>query len=388
MSDLARSLKKLQDYIEKENYRGYDPYDGLKSPLFKLPVLSSNKLIRFGFQQLVKRSPFNLRPVFLVPKGYNPVTLGLCIQAYSRLASAFPEQKRNYQSKVDALINELEKLIPVGFSGACWGYDFDWAARYSNIPSYQPTVVATGIITNALFISHETFNNAKAKELCVSAAEFVLKDLNRTSDDDGSICFSYSPFDKQVVFNASMKGARLLSQVYSVTHNELLKQEAEKAVRFVMKHQRPDGAWIYSKSGTGEWVDNYHTGYIIDCLDEYIVRTGDASFNENRKRGMDYYVTNFFENQSIPKFYNKNMYPIDCTSAAQSLLTLSRFGYKKLAAAVADWMTDHMQSEKGYFYFRKFKHYTMKQSFMRWSNAWMFAGMSEVMYTLKPGTES
>ena len=82
---IEESLQRLVNYIESQNYRGYDPYDALKSPLFRLPILKSNKLIRFGAQQLVKRSPLNLRPLLGIPKGYNPVTLGLCIQGYSNL---------------------------------------------------------------------------------------------------------------------------------------------------------------------------------------------------------------------------------------------------------------------------------------------------------------
>ncbi|QQR94249.1 MAG: hypothetical protein IPJ93_10200 [Bacteroidota bacterium] len=41
-----------------------------------------------------------------------------------------------------------------------------------------------------------------------------------------------------------------------------------------------------------------------------------------------------------------------------------------------------MQHQKGYFYFRKYKNYTEKTSFMRWSNAWMFAGLTAVLQSL------
>lgn len=376
------SLFKLKKYIEKENYRGYDPYDGLTSPLFKLPFLRANKLLRFLFQQFVKRCPINIRPILFIPKGYNPVTLGLCIQSYSRLCVVFPENRGEYLKKIDFLISELEKLIPEGYSGACWGYDFDWAARYSNIPAYQPTVVATGIITNALFLSYQMSGNQRALKLCISASEFILKDLNRTYELD-NFCFSYSPFDKQVVFNASMKGARLLAQVYSVTHNIVLKQEATKAVSFVMKYQENSGAWVYAVSKVGTWIDNYHTGYIIDCLDDYIKYTEDYSFEINLRRGYQFYLDNFFKENKIPQFYDKKVFPIDCTAAGQSLLTLTRFNNVKLAENIACWMTKNMQHRTGYFYFRKLKYYTIKQSFMRWSNAWMLAGLSELLYVSK-----
>jgi hypothetical protein len=178
---LKRQHHRLRKYIESHHYRGYDPYDALKSPLFKLPLLNKNKLMRFGAQQLVKRSPFNLRSILFVPKGLNPVTLGLCIQAYAQLININPQEKNILNQNISRLIDELEKLIPKGFHGACWGYDFDWEARYANIPAYQPTVVATGIITNALFIAWQQTGNQKAFQLCKSAADFVMKDLNRTS---------------------------------------------------------------------------------------------------------------------------------------------------------------------------------------------------------------
>ncbi len=373
-----QAITRLQQYIESEKYRGADPYDALKSPVFKWPVLRTNKMIRFGMQQLLKRIPINLRPILRVPKGYNPVTLGLCIQAYTNQIIAHPEQKQKSIEKISFLMDELEKLIPKGFSGSCWGYDFDWEARYARIPAYQPTIVATGFITNALFQAWKVTGNERYLKHCISSTTFILDDINRTYDRDRNFCFSYSPFDKEIVFNASMKGARTLAQVYSVTHNDTLKELALKAVAFVMRYQQENGAWIYSMSKAGTWVDNYHTGYILDCLDEVINHTHDQTYVTHRKKGYSFYRDNFFEQESIPKFYNSKTYPIDCTAAAQSLLTLTRFGDLKLAQNVGAWMIANMQAENGSFYFRKFPAYTIRTSYMRWSNAWMFVGLTEL----------
>ncbi len=379
MKHIEQATLHLQQYIENEKYCGYDPYDALKSPLFNLPFFKSNKIIRFGAQQLVKRSPVNLRPLLFVPKGYNPVTLGLCLQAYAQLIPVFPQQIDLLTEKINFLVEELDKLVPSGFHGACWGYDFDWEARYAKIPAYQPTIVATGFITNALFLAWQQTKNQKAISLCQSACNFILKDIQRTFDDQQNFCFSYSPFDKQVVFNASMKGVRTLAQVYSYTHDETLKAEAKKAVDFVMKHQREDGAWIYSTSEVGGWIDNYHTGYVIDCLHEYIMHCNDHSFKLALEKGLDFYTTHFFENNTIPKFYDKKIFPVDCTAAGQSLLTLSRFEKLALAENVAGYMIENMQDDKGFFYFRKYEKNTEKISFMRWSNAWMFAGLTALL---------
>lgn len=382
MSDIVKnSLQKLEKYIENENYRGYDPYDALKSPLFKMPFFRSNKLVKFFTQQLIKRSPINLRKLLAIPKGKNPVTLGLCIQAYSYLGEACPKERNNYLEKIDKLIDELIKLIPKGFSGTCWGYDFDWEARYASIPAYQPTIVATGFIANSLFECYRLTSNEKAMELILGTKEFVLKDINRTNEVDGSFAFSYSPFDKQKVFNASMKGVRILSFIYHFTNEEELKTTAQKAAEYVVNAQNDDGSWYYSKKVTGEWVDNYHTGYILDCLDDFIkyCKPVDSKYEESLRKGFEYYKNNFFENDIMPKFYNNKVFPIDCTSAGQSLLTLTRFGEFDLANKVAIYMIHSMQSKKGFFYFRKFKNYQIKTSFMRWSNAWMFVGLSKTI---------
>jgi len=79
MLDLLKIVKSCEDYIVAENFRGYDPYDFLTSPIFKLGFLQ-NKPARFYSQQIFRRIPFNLRPLFGIKKGLNPVTIGLSIE--------------------------------------------------------------------------------------------------------------------------------------------------------------------------------------------------------------------------------------------------------------------------------------------------------------------
>ncbi|MFB6317443.1 pectate lyase [Saccharicrinis sp. FJH54] len=374
---IEEALLKLKNYIESQNYRGYDPYDALNSPLFKLPVLKSNKLIRFGSQQLVKRFPLNLRPLLFIKKGINPVTLGLCIQAYAYLYEHDKKNKQQHFNKIEALIENLEMLIPEGYSGACWGYNFDWEARYARIPSLEPTVVATGIITNALYIANEKTGIKKAADLVVSASAFVTKDLKRTTFADG-ICFSYSPFDRQTVFNASMKGVRILAQAYKLTQNVNLRDLGEKAVDFVVSHQNENGSWPYALANKGDWSDSYHTGYVLDCLDDFQKLTGVNKYNPFIKNGYEYFIQHFIIDDQIPAFYDYNQYPVDCTAASQIILTTSRFGDMEIAKNIALWTINKMQKSNGSFKFRMFKNYVIHNSFMRWSDAWMFAALSKI----------
>jgi hypothetical protein len=377
--ELLSGFERLVHYIESEDYSGYDPYDGLRSPLFRLPLLRTNKPIRFLSQQLIKRCPFNPRPVLGIRKSCNPVTLGLCIQGYVSMLSLYREKKRQLLDKIELLMTRLENSIASGYHGACWGYDFDWEARYATIPAYQPTVVATGIITNALFQYYLVSGSHRAIQLCQSAAEFVVNDLNQITFSDNSLCFSYSPFDRQTVFNASLKGVRLLSQVYSVTNRDEYRKLAARAVAFVIRHQQADGSWSYAASGKGHWIDNYHTGYVLDCLDDYEKYCKDSSVSSYKKKGFDFYQQHFIMADGHPRFYHNNPYPVDCTAAAQSILTLCRFGAVELATRVGHFMLKTMQHPQGYFYFRKYRFYVQRTSFMRWSQAWMMAALAHLM---------
>ena len=368
-----KSLLLVKQFIERNDYHGYDPYDGLTSPFFNLPVINNIHTFRFLSQQLIKRFPVNLRPLLAIKKSLNPVTLGLCLQGYA----AMPDHGDGINDKCEEMISRLEMLKSTG-SGSCWGYNFPWAARYADVPAFQPTVVATGIIVNGLYRCYQKMNSTKAAEMIVSACSFVERDLKRFVDTDGTICFSYSPADNERVYNGSMKAARILAQGYSISKNERYRQLAEKAVKYVVKKQQQNGSWKYSESAAGKWIDNYHTGYILDCLHEYMQLTGDRTHDAAYIKGFQFYKESFITSDGQPSFYAGNIWPADCTAAAQSLLTLTRNNETELACKVAEWTTKHMQHPDGNFYYRKYRNYTNKTSYMRWSDAWMFAGLSEL----------
>lgn len=381
-SAILASVRAADAYVERNDFRGYDPYDALGSPLFRVPGLRSSRLARFGVQQVVKRSPLNVRPLLRVPKGRNPVTFGLMLQGYAYLAVADPERAGYYRERIELCLRELLEVRSQGWSGDCWGYDFDWQARYGHVPPFMPTVVATGFVTNGLFTAYELLGLDAAFGPCESATRFVLRDLKRTVLDDGSFCWSYSPLDSHVVPNATMKGARLCAQVYSVNGDATLTTPARDTVRFVAAHQRADGAWPYAVGDTREWVDNHHTGYVLDALDEYQRRTGDTDFAEVKERGWRYYREHFFENGVVPKYFDNRVHPVDATACAQSLLTLCRFGDLATAERVAAWVIEHMQRSDGAFVYQRRARYVVRTPFMRWSVAWLFCALSAVLHAL------
>jgi len=389
MSEKIRnSLSKLTNYCKSEAFKGFDPYDGLNSTLFQaIPVISKNRIARLVWIQLFKRSPLNLRAATGVKKDYNPKALGLFLSGYCNLYKQFKEQE--YLELINFLSEQLSSLINESYSGACWGYNFDWQAKAFFQPKNTPTVVATTFIGSAFLDAYDITREDKLLNIARSACDFILKDLNRTYDVKENFAFSYSPLDKTVVFNASLLGSRLLSRVYSYTHETKLLDLAEKSVAFCCDYQNNDGSWGYGTLDFHQWIDNFHTGYNLECIADYMKYSGDNDFDEQLTKGFDYYIKEFFTDEGIPKYYNNSIHPVDIHATAQLIITLSKLGkfhnYRALVDRVVFWTIDNMQSEKGYFYYQKNKYFTSKIPYMRWSQAWMFYALSE--YLLQSNVE-
>ncbi|MEA5404565.1 hypothetical protein VB776_16655 [Arcicella sp. DC2W] len=380
MIEHKQVFEKLKNYCEDNNFKGYDPFDGLNSTFFQsVPFAKNNSLIRLTWLQFFKRSPINLRKIAGVSKDFNPKGLGLFLQGYCNIYKINPQKE--YLNKIEYIIGEIKKLVSPGYSGDCWGYNFDWQARAFFQPKGTPSVVVTSYIACGLLDAYEILKSEELLKMARSACDFVLKDLNRTYDNDGDFSFSYCPLDHTQVFNASLLGARILCRVYYYTQEEILISESKKVVSFVCKYQNPNGSWAYSPLPYHKWIDNFHTGYNLECIYLYKTVSNDDSFDEFIDKGLDYYLNTFFEESGLPKYYSDSKYPIDMHTTAQLIVTLYKLGKLneniKLVEKVLKWSFDNMFDHKrGYFYYYKEKWGTIKISYIRWIQAWMFVGLS------------
>ncbi len=377
--EFTESLNRLKIYCESEKFKGYDPYDGLNSRFFQaIPFLSKSRIARLAWIQFFKRSPVNLRPCVGIKKDYNPKALGLFLSAYCQLYKAKPQQE--YLDTCNFFIEKIYSSVSKGYSGACWGYNFDWQARAFFQPKGTPTIVASVFIANALLDAYEITKDDQLLKTARSTCDFILKDLNRTCDDKNNFAFSYSPLDKAVVFNASLLGSRLLSRVFSITNENELVDAAKKSVTYCCDFQREDGSWGYGTLPFHQWVDNFHTGYNLECIADYMKFSGDTKYVNNLNRGFNYYINTFFTDQGVPKYYNNSVYPVDIHAPAQMVITLLKLGkseeYKDRMNTVLNWTINNMQSKKGFFYYQRNKYFSSKISYIRWAQAWMFYALT------------
>jgi hypothetical protein len=391
-------LYKLLRYCRSQSWAGYDPYDALNSPLARA-VGRSGKLGRTVMIQTMKRAPINLRPLLGIKKDLNPKAVALAARAVSLLAkrsgtSLNPLQMNSAEDlkqDFDFLMNSLARLRNSRYAEACWGYNFDWQSRAFFAPRGTPNVVCTVFAAHAYLDWFDTTQNERALETAKSSARFLLDILDRTESREGH-CFSYTPLDLAQVHNVNLLAAELLARLYSIDQRGEYFEAAERAVAFTIARQREDGSWPYGDARSQQWIDSFHTGFIIVSLKNIIKWLGVNRWQSNLLRGYEFYRDRFFLADSTPKYYHDRLHPVDIHAAAQAVITFVEM--KDLmpeaslkATRAVRWAIEHMQDPAGFFYFQRQRFYTIKIPYMRWGQAWMLYALS-LYYTRGPVTEN
>jgi len=314
--ELRRVFRKLHDFCWAREWRGFDPYDGLNSPVASW---LSGKLARQAWTQLHKRSPVNLRGVFGIQPQLNSTAVALFAMGSG-----------------DAKLLDMLRSLRNPDGG--WGYPFDWQSRAFFAPAGTSNLICTALA---------------AKALKCDVTGFIEKHLLR----DGWI--AYIPGSDAQVHNINMMGAVLLGR--------------RDCMEFSIRRQRADGSWPYGEAGNQQWVDNFHTGYCLVALHEM------TGYEDARRRGYEYWAKTFWRGDGAPRYFDNATHPMDIHCCAQGILTRLAFGDVTEANAVARWALENMWDEEGFFWYQRGRLLTNRVCYMRWSQAWMYYALSELI---------
>jgi hypothetical protein len=279
----------------------------------------------------------------------------------------------------------LLSLKVAGFSGAAWGYNFDWQSRNFFAPRGTPTVVPTAFAARALIEAARQFKDDEYSNLARSVCDFLLRDLPRTVDTETEICFSYAPATDTRIFNASLLAAEVLAETGKLTNNRSLCDHAKRAARYVINQQQRDGSWTYGTESNQSWIDSFHTAYNLFSLKRIIAACalGDE-FQAALKRGFVYWKQTFFLADGWPKYYHDDPYPADAHAAASAIVTLLECRdlddtATTTAQQVASWTIANLRDKRGFFYYQRRRFYTVRKPYMRWTQAWMLYALARLI---------
>lgn len=372
---LIESVEKLFEYLERNDFRGYDPFDGLNSFLY--PLTLKNKYLSIALQQSVRRLPFNIRPLIGIKKERSTKGIAYISSAYLKYYKLTGNKR--YLEKSKELIKWVIDHRSPYFENYCWGNHFDYVSRVFYLKKGMPTVVWTGLIGNILVEFYLETKDEFYKDAIYKTAKFIIEDLP-TCDFDHTFCISYIPFQKKNVHNANVIGGSFLSQAKKITGIKTDKLE-RLSMEYTARFQHEDGSWYYGERKDLHWIDNFHTAYVLDSFKRYQDFSKDSSFEDNIKKGFSFYRENFFDGD-IPKYYFDKTYPIDIQCVSQSIETLSNFDDIEKSYSVALWAIRNMQEKDGHFIFRKYKRTKNKTPMLHWGLGTMARGLTSLLEKL------
>jgi hypothetical protein len=375
--NIYASLKKLDRWVEQANWKAYDTFDGLSSPL--APILTFNQpLLKIVWQQGVRRFPFNLRPLLGIKPAMSTKGMGFFAQGYLRLYQTHGDAV--YREKAEYCLRWLMENRCPQFKGSAWGNHFDYQSRGGNISKGSPTIVWTGLISHAFLDAYEVLGDKKYFDVAKSACDFILDELGWQEFPEG-VMLRYYPNSTNLIHNSSMIGASVMARIHAIIPTPRYLEMAERAVQYTVHHQTPEGAWYYGVGDKWKWVDSFHSAYVLESLHTFAKHSGIKKYNAQLQKGYNFFVETFFKADGTPRYYAEKTLPIDIQCASQAIQTLVNMrelhpNSVATAVNVANWTISHMQDASGYFYYRKYPLMTNKTPTLHWGQATMFAALA------------
>jgi hypothetical protein len=153
-------------------------------------------------------------------------------------------------------------------------------------------------------------------------------------------------------------------------------------LNFVIESQNANGSWYYSVDGQRDFVDHFHTCFVLKALVKIEALTRNSECTKAIERGVNYYVANLFDSSSLPKpfsraprmtVYRNELY--DCAECI-NLATLLRGRFPSLDHILSivpglDW-----QNPDGSFRARKLLLGWDNTPMHRWAQSQMFRSLS------------
>jgi hypothetical protein len=331
--------------------------------------------------QLVKRSPIDLRPVLQIPPGKSAAALAWVASAYARdRRLTLPDAATRMRDALDVLWG----LRSAAFRQPCWGYHFDVQTGVFFYPRSMPNTIATAFVGHAYLDAYDRVADPRWLEIAKGASDFFLEHIPATETQHG-IFFGYLVDDRTPIHNASLLICSLLGRLARLGRRSDLAERAAAGVSFALSHQRPDGSWPYGEEPHLSWVDNFHTGYVLEAL--MVCRSAGISshgLDAGLERGLDFYRRALFRQDGAPRYRPSSLYPIDMQCVAQGIQTFaiaSRFdeSYADWAVRVARFGLERMRRRDGAFMFQRRRLWRNQAPHVRWCEAPMLLALVHLL---------
>jgi len=287
--------------------------------------------------------------------------------------------------KAAHFLDVLEQTRCPEYQEYCWGYPFDWVTRFSTIKRGTPLITTTPYAFEAFLQVHRLRPDAHREQVLKSIVRHALTDIKDFKYSAHANTCSYTPHDEGKIVNASAYRAGLLVTAAKFFKDDELLKPASFNVNFVLETQKPDGSWPYAVDGVRDFVDHFHTCFVMKALAKIYQATGDRRIREALENGLNYYLKNLFSADGMPRPFSKaprlTVYQCelyDCAEAINLCLLLRReFPQleQTLETVISGVLKDWVKRD-GSFRSRKLKSGWDNVPMHRWAQSQMFRALS------------
>jgi hypothetical protein len=249
-----------------------------------------------------------------------------------------------------------------------------------------PLITTTPYAYEAFLQGFKATQREEWKQVIASIAQharFEIKDFE--TSPLASSC-SYSPFDGGGgVINAAAYRAFLLFSASQVFSNDDYRKTAERNLNFVLEAQNSDGSWFYAVDGVRDFVDHFHTCFVMKALGKIYAVTRDQRCYNALAKGTEYYLKNLFDEEGLPKpfskaprltVYKRELY--DCAECINLGLVLRKWfpGFEKTLVRVIKEVTSNWVKPDGSFRSRRLHLGWDNVPMHRWGQSQMFRSLA------------
>jgi Prenyltransferase and squalene oxidase repeat len=215
-------------------------------------------------------------------------------------------EEQYYRRAVHFLEVLKESRCP-GYERYCWGYPFSWETRTGTMKAGTPLITTVPYVYEAFREVYQLDQDRNWLEIMRSIAQHALLDYRdfATSPNACTCAYTPDPHDQGGVINASAYRAFLLTRAAVDFSEEKYREVAERNLNFVLESQNQDGSWYYSTDGQREFVDHFHTCFVLKALAQIELLTGNGECTKAIGRGVRYYVENLFSKDGLPKPFSR-----------------------------------------------------------------------------------
>jgi hypothetical protein len=304
-SSIARFVKWLDGYGET-SYDHQSFFAGklgrrAKALYYRRPLLGTLAVAPMIFCEAFVPSA---RRLFWKPQRL-PIADAHYAMGFALLAGIYGEDK--YHKRAVHFLEILQETRCPGYEEYCWGYPFDWQTRNGAIKEGTPLITTLPYVYEAFSGVYAIDGDRRWLQIMRSIADHAFgayRDLE-TAPDTASCGYTTAPDDPCGVVNASAYRAFLLTKAAIELSDSRYLETARRNLNFVLASQNADGSWYYSMDGARDFVDHFHTCFVLKALAKIDQLTGCPRTRNAIERGVNYYVRNLVDGNGLPLPFSK-----------------------------------------------------------------------------------